>query len=288
MGFVTAAGAGVDFRDVPASNGTNADLLIFEVITGVGVDITDRLSAGAAISLGIAFNDGPFVGIGGMTLDYALRGTLGLTYDLTADTSLGFYYQTPQSFTFDNAIRLDLGGGAFSAVQDIQMDLPPNLGIGIANNSLLDGNLLLAADVLYKQWNEADLFRALYDDQFVVQVGGQYSVGRWRLRLGYAWAENPLDPDPGSSAGGITPPGLQDAIRYVQGLMAVANPHRVSAGIGVADVLPGVDLDLLAGGMFENTEQLGSFTSASAESYWLGMGLTWRFGCGACAADLGQ
>ena len=46
------------------------------------------------------------------------------------------------------------------------------------------------------------------------------------------------------------------------------------------DVLPGLDLDLFAGGMFEEGDQFAS-TIASVESYWAGLGMTWRFGRGA-------
>ena len=43
--------------------------------------------------------------------------------------------------------------GSVVAVSDISFDHPENLGLGVANNSLLDGRLLLAADVLYEQRN---------------------------------------------------------------------------------------------------------------------------------------
>jgi long-chain fatty acid transport protein len=53
-------------------------------------------------------------------------------------------------------------------------------------------------------------------------------------------------------------------------------------GIGAVDVLPGIDMDLMAGGMFRDSEQLGPSTTTSLASYWIGLGLTWRFG--ACPA----
>lgn len=37
------------------------------------------------------------------------------------------------------------------------MQLPQNVGVGIANRSLMDGQLLLAADLLYKNWDATDL-----------------------------------------------------------------------------------------------------------------------------------
>ena len=280
LGFVTTSGAFADFRHMPESNGTNTALTIFSLPVALGIDVTDRLSVGASLALGIAFYDGPFVGVGGMTPDYALRGTLGANYQLTDCTSVGAYYQTEQSFRFDNAVRVTWG--QVEDARDIDMDLPQNIGVGVANRSLMDGRLLVGVDVLYKLWNETDLYGVVYDNQWVVQVGGQYSVGRWRLRGGYAWAQNPIDPAPVNlTIGGVTLPDLP-ALSYTEGLVAVTCQHRLSGGVGIVDVLPGIDLDFMAGGMFPDTQQLGDFTTTSIKSYWLGAGLTWRFGRGAC------
>jgi len=38
----------------------------------------------------------------------------------------------------------------------------------------------------------------------------------------------------------------------------------------------------MAGGMFRESVQLGAFTTTSIASYWIGAGLTWRFGRGVC------
>jgi long-chain fatty acid transport protein len=282
LGFISSAGGLVDFRDAPESNGTNTALTVFELVPALGVDVTERLSLGASLQAGIAFYDGPFVGIDGETLDYGLRGTLGANYKLTPRTSAGVYWQTKQHFTFDNAVRLALPGGGFSTTLDIEMDLPENVGFGIANRSLLGGNLLLAADILFKQWDDADLYRALYTDQWVAQLGAQYCRGRCRYRVGYAYAENPIDPNPELTAGGVTPPGGLLAIQYTQSLLAITNQHRVTAGLGIVDVLPGIDVDTFVGGMFEDSEQIGPLNLTSVESYWVGFGLTWRFSRGAC------
>ncbi len=216
VGFVTTAGAFVDYRHVPESNGTNAALAIFNLPVSLGVDLTDRWSIGASTSMGIAFFDGPFV------------------------------------------------------------------GFGPANTSLMDGRLLLAYDVVYKMWDEAALYDSIYDNQWVVQLGAQYTQGRYRFRSGYVWAENPLDETPGNNLGGVIQPGDLAVVRYSQGLLAVTSQHRISFGVGIADVLPGVDMDMMAGGMFRDSQQLGNFTNTSIESYWIGLGLTWRFGRGAC------
>jgi long-chain fatty acid transport protein len=282
LGFITAGGGSVDFRHVPASNGTVSSLTVFEMAPALGVDVTERLSLGASAQLGIGIFQAPFVGIGGETLDYGLRGSLGAGYKVTSRTNVGMYYQTRQHFTFDNAILLRLPALGFSDALDVEMDLPENIGVGISNSSLMNGDLLVAADVLYKLWDNADLFRELYRDQWVAQLGAQLKRGRCVYRAGYAYAENPLDQDVGISAGGVTPPGGILAIQYSQALMAITNQHRLSAGVGVIDVLPGIDFDTFVGGMLEDSQQIGPLNVTSVESYWIGFGITWRFSRGSC------
>lgn len=279
MGFISSAGGIVDFRHVPESHGTNSGMVIFNMPASVGIDLTESISIGASLGIGIAFFDGPFVGIGGMTPDYGLRGTLGANYKVADDTGLGAYYQTKQRYRFDNAFLLP---GSNQTPLDVNMDLPENVGVGIANSTLMDGALLVGVDVVYKLYDEAALFNNVYDNQWAVQLGSQYTMRRIKLRSGYVWAENPIDNTPGPNLGGVVQPGNLAAVRYTQGLLANTCQHRVSLGIGVADVLPGIDMDMMAGGMFRDTQQLGDFTTTSMESYWVGMGLTWRFGRGAC------
>jgi long-chain fatty acid transport protein len=185
------------------------------------------------------------------------------------------------SFNFDDAISLELPGGNFGTVQDINMDMPDNFGLGLASESLMGGKLLLATDVLYKHWNNTALFGPIYTNQWVFQCGAQYKVSRRvRLRAGYVFAENATEPNPGNSAGGINP-GVE-AIQYLQAELPNINQHRISAGVGIRDILPGVDMDLFGGGMPRESENYGEFTSGNLESYWVGFGMTWRFGRGAC------
>ncbi len=94
---------------------------------------------------------------------------------------------------------------------------------------------------------------------------------------------NTMMPASGGMAGAslARPQDVQSAMRYVQGQFAAISQHRLTGGVGIRDVLPGLDLDLYAGGMFKNSGRYGH-TIASLEGYWVGAGLTWRFGRGAC------
>lgn len=273
LGFISNAAGGADFRHVPQSNRTNSAVTVLELAASAGVQLTERMSVGATAFVGTGIFDGPIGGLSGLTTDYALRASLGVNYDLTEHTTLGAYYRTEQQFRFDNAVQFPVGPSL-----DINMDLPQNVGLGIANDALMDGRLLLAMDVLYINWDSAQLFRTVYQDQWVMQLGAQYSLDCYRLRLGYAYAQNPIDPLPFGDLGGVFPPGGPPSLRYAQGLLAVTSQHRISAGIGLVDVLPGVNMDLAAGGMFRDSEQLGPSTATAISSYWISFGLSWRFG----------
>ncbi len=282
LGLLSGVGLGVKYAAVPESNGSASSLVGLNIGSGLGVQVTERLAVGTQLVMTSGVLDGPFTGLSAATPAYALRGLFGVTYDLTDRTSLGFSWITEQSFRFEDAIRLSIGGGAFSTVQDVNMDLPQTFGWGIANNSLMDGRLLLASDILYKQWSDTDFFGAIWKDQFIVQTGIQYQLTRKVIvRLGYAYAENIMVDVPALAAGGVIPPDGIPAVQYLQSQFPAINEHRFSGGLGVRNLLPGVDLDLNAGGMFDDEDQFG-LSGVSVESYWVAFGFTWRFGRGAC------
>ena len=149
-----AAGGGADYMHVPASNGTSAYLLLLQFAPSVAVELTDRLSIGATMFVGDGYSSGPLLGKSVMTNAYALRGGFGLDYRLGDASWLGAYYQTNQDFRFQNQVVLVPGGQA----RDVDIGLPQQVGLGIANESLLDGRLLLAADALFLDWRSAALF----------------------------------------------------------------------------------------------------------------------------------
>jgi long-chain fatty acid transport protein len=279
VGLISNAGTGVDFRGVPQSNGTSAQLLNVQMVAGVGVDITDKLSLGGSFQLGTGYLDGPFTGFGGMATAYGARGTVGANYFLTPETSLGLYWQSAQHYDFDNAANFTngpLGGQSFN----VPMDLPSNVGLGIANSSLMEGKLLLAMDVLYKQWNQTDLFGQIYNDQWVYQFGAQYALTqRTRLRIGYAYNQDPMRGARLTNVDGINLPDGVPGFRYIQGQFAAITQNRLTIGMGIRDVMmPGVDFDVFAGYAFAATDTFATTTVSLKDNYWVGAGVTWRFG----------
>ncbi|MCU0961097.1 MAG: hypothetical protein MUF48_13410 [Pirellulaceae bacterium] len=281
VGLAGLSGLGAEFRgrapETSFANGFSGEYLVLGTNAGVGIDVTDRLSAGAALTLGTGFSQLGLVQSAAMVHDYALRGAFGLDYDVNACNTLGAYYQTNMNFQFPNAFLLPNG-----EYRNINMSQPQTVGFGWANRSLLDGNLLVAADVYYKLWEDAALYEDVYVNQWAFAVGSQLTRGLMRYRVGYSYNTNPMNHDVGDRLSGL--PVLRDQIQFLQAAeTAVICQHRLSAGIGRQDFLfRGVDMDVFAGGLFTATDQFGDNTQVTVSAYYLGLGLTWRYG--SCAA----
>lgn len=274
LGLITASGLGVDYRESAASNGTSAEFMVLSTASALGVQLTDRLSFGAGLNIATAQMDGVFSGQSASTPDYGVRGNLGLTYDVFDRTTLGAFWLTKEKHVFENFIQA--GPLPF---QDVSMELPNIFGIGISDESLCCGKLLVSVDLQYMKWSDTDFWGSLWDDQLAVQTGLQYTTDRGiRLRGGYTFVENASRTTPAASIGGITP---QTSVDYIRSLLPNISQNRISAGIGVPNVLPGIDLDLFAGGMFKESQSFGA-TTVDLEAYWVGFGITWRFRRGAC------
>ena len=173
LGFATLSGLGAEYRGLaPAGsllNNVSNTYVVFGINAALGVELTDRLSAGAAITLGSGLEqlgvNGPLVS-SAMVTDYGLRGTFGLDYAINPCNTVGVFYQTRLDFQFSNAVTVTNGANA-NVYRDLTIAQPQTIGLGFANRSLMGGNLLLAADVYYKLWDDVPL----YDRHLCQSVG---------------------------------------------------------------------------------------------------------------------
>ena len=247
------------------------------MIAALGVPLTERLSFGAAFTIGTGFLDGPFTDLGGMTTAYGIRGTIGATYELSSSDDAGRLLADEKALSFRGRRGVQLQRATF----DLSFDHPENVGLGIADESLMDGRLLLAMDVLYKQYSNADFLQL--DLRQPVGVPGRRPVHRRTRSSSCASATRTTRTRCAArrrlTIGGVPLPDGVPGLRYIQGQFAAIGQHHVTGGVGISNLLPGVDSDLLVGGMFKETDQFAS-TIASVESYWVGTYLTWRFGSG--------
>ncbi len=274
LGFAGLSGLGAEYRGKSPLNDVSSEYMVLGVNAAMGFQLSERLSVGAALTLGNGFEQLGFTGplaSSAMVNAYGLRGNFGLNYTLNPCNTVGVFYQTRLDFDFPNAVRFG------NTYHDLSVSQPETIGLGWANHSLMDGNLLIAADVYYKLWDSAPLWEDVFVNQWVFAVGTQLTRGKLKYRLGYSYNSNPLNHSVGGSLDGF--PVAQDVVQLFQASStAVINQHRITAGIGRQGFLiPNLDLDLFAGGLFNAHDNFGD-SQASVAVYYVGMGLTWRFG----------
>ena len=239
MGIAGLSGGGAEYRGRvpgnPFSTTKAAQYLVLGINMGAGFQVTDRLSVGATMTLGTGFEQLGFVGpiiSSAMVNAYALRGTVGVDYELNDCNTVGFYYQSKMSFDFPDAVRV--GSPTY---QDVNIAQPTTFGLGIANRSLMDGNLLLAADVYYKLWEDAALWQDMMVNQWALAVGAQLTRGNMKYRVGYSYNSNPINHSVGSSFDGIAGVGADAIQLYQASMLPFVNQHRITGGIGRQDLL---------------------------------------------------
>jgi len=278
LALSSLSGMGAEYRGrAPGTilNNFSSEYLVLGLTTGIGVDLTDRLSVGASATLGTAFEQlgfvGPIVG-SAMVNAYGLRGTVGATYQVNECNTLGFFYQSKMDFQFPDAIRFN---GNYT---DLDVDQPATLGLGLANRAMMDGKLLIATDVYYKEWDDAALWRDVLVNQWIYAIGTQYNCGPYKYRLGYAYNTDPINHNVGSNLDG-NPVGQANVLLFQAGSTPLVYKNRITFGIGREGFLvPNLDADLFAGLLFKGTDNFGPDTTASLAMYYVGLGLTWKFG----------
>jgi long-chain fatty acid transport protein len=306
-GVTATNGIGVEYRKDPGSLGASAELIVLGANFGLSWDLSENLTIGAAATTTYSMLDLGLASTSAQTHDIAFKGSLGITYKLPHATQIGMFYHSELRQDFDDIIQtspsnpaptsagLSVGGdGEFT---NLVIEQPRTLGIGISNEMFMDGNLYLAADVMYKNWANADFWQDVYVDQWIFSMGAQYTMGPWELRAGYGYADDPtresikgLTQIENACSGlaaacisiptGNTPTGIA-VTEYLQAAQTqVIYRHRVTAGLGYQGFLaPFLDLDLHAAYQLEEDRDYGEskHTNAEVSSWHAGFALTWHF-----------
>lgn len=287
LGLTAVSGIGAEFRGDPGSLGAGAEFIILGVNAGLGYEVSSNLSLGAAATISFAELDLGLSSTSAATHDIGLRATFGATYD-SGPTTVGAYYQTELKHTFDNQVQTSATSYASPEIEQ-----PANIGFGIANNSLMGGNLLLAADITHKFWDDSKFWQDVYDDQTVFSMGAQLTSGSWKYRIGYGYGDDPTDTGTTGPIGGIAqvfsnigPIPLNQAVtQYIQATQAeVIYKHRLTVGFGYQGfIAPPIDLDVQFGWQFAEDRDYGTgslsgggHTNAETHSWHTGFALTWN------------
>lgn len=277
-GLTVVAGVGSDFRGVAGSLDPLAEILIFGANAGIAHQVTDNLSVGAMATIALGLGQAGLNSNTASTSNFGFRGTLGATYS-AGPTTIGAYYRTPLAIEYENMVQYSA-----TAYHSPTFEQPQELGIGIANQSLANGKLLLAADVVWKNWSDADAYEDLYDDQTLIALGAQYTMGRYKLRVGWAHVDSPIKRTVGSQVGDITSLLIGGGTvsvnpvltQYVQATNAeVIWEDQVTLGLGV-QLSKHISADAHVAYALHRDETIGS-TNIDAGAWQAGVGITWHF-----------
>ena len=279
VGVSATSGIGVNYTHNSNTLGAAAELINLGVNAGIGMSVTPNLDVGVSATITYAMLEAGLTGSGTMVHDIGFRATLGGRMKVMPGLTVGFSVQTEQPHEYDNLHVTSMAGSGGLANstgvaqqqpgikcnqtsgnvcrQDVRVEQPMNIGLGFAFNGLMNGNLLVMADVTHKAWSDARFFNEFYEDQEVYSVGLQLTQGPLKWRLGYGYADDPLkdkvaDGVQIKTIGGVNADGSTYTaamyplfMSYFQAMETpVIYKHRISAGLGIDGFLaPMLTLD---------------------------------------------
>ncbi|MHB1085125.1 MAG: OmpP1/FadL family transporter [Thiobacillus sp.] len=278
LGLTAISGVGSDFRGTPNSLDSLAELVLFGANAGISNRVNNNLDLGGAVTIGNGFFQAGLSSNTASRRAFGVRGTLGANYHL-GPTNVGAYYRSKLSIKYKDVVNYNS-----NAFWDLTVEQPEELAMGLSDSSLLDGKLLLAADVIWKNWEGAKFYKDIYENQTIVALGAQLTQGKAKWRVGYSHVNGPMKSNVGSNVGEATSLGYNGAnipltpslVQYLQATNAeVIWQDQVTAGFGY-ELNKNIRMDTHVGVALSRDETIGN-TSVDAKAWQVGAGLTWNF-----------
>ncbi len=275
-GVTVVSGVGSDFRGTPGSLDPLAEILVFGANAGGSYKISDQFSVGTMLTIGLGLGQAGLISNTASTSDFGYRATFGMTYN-NRSTILGAYYRTPLAIKYKNMIQ-------YSATEfhSPTFEQPQEIGLGISDDSFMQGNLLIAVDIILKNWASAQTYKDLYDDQTIIALGVQYNLSGYKLRAGFTHADSPIKTDVGSQVGDIKSLYLGGSTvhfnpvltQYVQATNAeVIWEDQISFGLGIP-LGSHVHTDLHASFGLKRKQTIGA-TQVEGKTFQIGAAFSW-------------
>ena len=276
-GIHTISGLGSDFRD-DNPLGQLVELIVFGAQFGAGYQVTPNLSVGASATLGIGLFELGLIRNTGLQTGFGIRGGFGANYD-AGPVLLSVNYSSPLGLEFDEVT--ETAPGQFT---DFEIEQPQEIIFGIASSPDLFRDLVLEANVIWKNWGDAEAYEDIWEDQFIAALGGQYTMGRLKLRGGYSYASDLQKDNVGNSIGNInslavggnTVPLNPPLVQFVQSTLT--QPYwqqQVSGGLGY-QLTESIHADAFISYAFDGDRTIGG-TRLEVNELSVGAGVSWRF-----------
>lgn len=291
FGFTGISGLGSDWRNVNGMPNLIADLGLFGANMSLAYQVSDQFSIGGTFTLGIANLEVGLTDSTGNVHQFAIGGSLGVTYD-TGGFVLGLAYKAPLEVEYKNVIET-----APDQFSSFTLEQPQEIQFGIATGKSFSDTTVIELDFRYKNWDNADGYSSFWKDQYIYSLGAQHQMGNIYLRAGYTYnteiAKDANDlgnsfgevlfvknPGFGTGTDPTQPPSIPVTSTFLQLAQAtIADGHwqqSVSMGIGYDVPGMGIRLDMNATYAFDGETNLGPF-QADGSLFTAGMGLTWNF-----------
>jgi len=295
------SGLGVDYRNTsldPGSSGADqifTQLQIMKFSPNIAYQPNDKLSLGLGVHIDYSALDFG----NGVSFNYGIGVQIGAIYKVMDALSVGLTYVSPQEVDHQNVFDFPAptgfpGGAGDGTLDDLKLESPQQVGVGVAFQPLGD-KLLLALDYKWINWSSASGYEDFdWKDQHVIAVGVQAkpfsALPKLALRAGYNYAVNPVeehsDFDSTATVNGMPVDGFAYEFLRTIGFPAIVQ-HHITGGIGYAF---SNRFEVNLGGMYaieEDFEETDSsvtnfggapVTLASTLSeFSVDFGLTWRY-----------
>ena len=213
IGMWGTAGMGVDYRDASQSQTDSGNMQMVSNLqlmqfapslaysTGTfGVAVTPVIQYGA-LDMNYQGFDGSNVG-DGVAQDLGYGVNVGGYYDLVNGLTLGAVYKSKIDMEYKNqlstATKPFVDFGIFPEAMDDHLEQPAEIGVGIGYEK---DKHTVAFDYKKVKWGDAKGYKDFgWEDQNVYALGYQYKDDKWRLRLGYNYAKQPISEAPSGPA----------------------------------------------------------------------------------------
>lgn len=298
FGFTGISGLGSDWRDVPGLPNLVADLGLFGGNMTAAYQVTDRLSLGGTLTVGIASLQVGLTDSGGTVHEFGLSGSLGATYD-AGPVVIGLAYKEELSINYENVAEI-----APDVFFDMELQQPREIQIGIATSEALLKNTVIEMDFRYKNWDNANGYSSFWKDQYILSTGGQHKlktpIGNVYLRAGYTFntkigkatskldgtfgkllmIKNPnfsTDAPAGTNGSVGSIPVTNTFLQLAQATVADGHwQQSISLGMGYDVPQTNMRLDINFSYAFDGKTEFGPFHN-NGQLFTAGMGLTWQF-----------
>ncbi|NQZ54342.1 MAG: outer membrane protein transport protein [Piscirickettsiaceae bacterium] len=275
-GLQLVSGLGADYRSMDIGDPT-VTFMTFGANMAAGYALTPNTSIGASMTLAYSILEIGLISNTGIQETFGVRGGFGITHDL-GPVMLSANYNSELNLDFDNVVK-----DKNSKFQSLTLEQPQEFIVGVASTPAMWSNLLVEANVIYKNWDNSELYQDIWKDTYTFQLGGQYALNsKIKLRAGYSYTTDLLKKNGlGNSVGKLTSlEGVGDVnpavIQFIQS--SLADPfwnNSITAGLGYA-FTDSIHADVHVGYGWGSDQTVGA-NKIETSIYTAGGGVTWEF-----------